>query len=307
MSFLYLLEKIRIPGLNELMLAVTRLGEETAFLVIALIFFWCVDKKKGYFIMAVGFLGTMANQFLKLMCRIPRPWVLDENFTILEQAREAADGYSFPSGHTQTAVGTFGAIAYGTEKRWLRITAIVLAVLVGFSRMYIGVHTPADVLVGAAMALLLVFLLRPVALDEKCGGMKILLGAMIVLAVAFTLYVEMFPFPVDIDPHNMESGYKNAYTLLGCVIGVTVVYVVDNKWLRFSEKAPLLGQMLKILLGLGVVLAVKEGLRSPLEAVFAGHMIARAVRYFLIVIAAGIVWPLTFPWFSKIGKKVKER
>ena len=136
MSFLYLLEKIRFPGLNELMLAVTRLGEETAFLVIALIFFWCVDKKKGYFIMAVGFLGTMANQFLKLMCRIPRPWVLDENFTILEQAREAADGYSFPSGHTQTAVGTFGAIAYGTEKRWLRITAIVLAVLVGFSCTY---------------------------------------------------------------------------------------------------------------------------------------------------------------------------
>ena len=44
MSFLYMLEKIRIPVLNELMLAVTTLGEETAFLVIALIIFWCVDK-----------------------------------------------------------------------------------------------------------------------------------------------------------------------------------------------------------------------------------------------------------------------
>ena len=106
MEFLYLLEKIRIPGLNELMLAITTLGEETAFLVIALIVFWCVDKKKGYYVMTVGFLGTMTNQFLKLLCRVPRPWVLDPNFTILEQAREAATGYSFPSGHTQSAVGT---------------------------------------------------------------------------------------------------------------------------------------------------------------------------------------------------------
>ena len=99
MALLYLLEKIRIPVLNELMLFITRLGEETAFLVIALILFWCVDKRRGYYIMSVGFLGTMANQFLKLLCRIPRPWVLDGNVTILEGAREAATGYSFPSGN----------------------------------------------------------------------------------------------------------------------------------------------------------------------------------------------------------------
>ena len=66
MGFLYLLEKIRMPGLNELMLAVTKLGEETAFLIIAMIVFWCVDKKKGYYLLAVGFVGTIINQFLKL-------------------------------------------------------------------------------------------------------------------------------------------------------------------------------------------------------------------------------------------------
>ena len=111
MEFLYLLEKIRMPGLNELMLAVTTLGEETAFLVIGLIVFWCVDKKKGYYVMAVGFLGTMFNQILKLACRVPRPWVQDPNFTIVEAARDAATGYSFPSGHSQNAVATFGGVA----------------------------------------------------------------------------------------------------------------------------------------------------------------------------------------------------
>ena len=87
MSVLYLLERFRLPILNEFMLLITQLGEETAFLAVALIVFWCVDNKKGYFIMSVGFIGTMANNMLKLICRIPRPWVLDENFTILEQAK----------------------------------------------------------------------------------------------------------------------------------------------------------------------------------------------------------------------------
>ena len=116
----YLLERIRMPVLNALMLLITKFGEETAFLVAALIIFWCVDKRKGYYVMAVGFIGTMANQMLKLICRVPRPWVLDENFTILEQAREAAAGYSFPSGHSQSAVGTFGAIANTSRNKWVK-------------------------------------------------------------------------------------------------------------------------------------------------------------------------------------------
>ena len=88
MGFLYLLEDIRMPVLNEIMLAITTLGEETAFLVIALVLFWCVDKYLGYYVLSVGFVGTICNQFLKLLFRIPRPWVLDENFTILEEARD---------------------------------------------------------------------------------------------------------------------------------------------------------------------------------------------------------------------------
>ena len=59
---------------------------------------------------------------------------------------------------------------------------------------------------------------------------------------------------------------------------------------------------MKVVLGLGLVLLVKEGLRSPLESIFAGHLAARAVRYFLIVLVAGILWPLTFRWFGKLGK-----
>lgn len=303
MEFLYLLEKIRMPGLNEFMLLITRLGEETAFLVVAMIIFWCVDKRHGYYLLSVGFVGTITNQFMKLLFRIPRPWVLDSNFTILEQAREAATGYSFPSGHSQSAVGTFGAIGAITKKKWLRICCVAIAVLVPFSRMYIGVHTPKDVLVAAATAVLLIVILRPVIYNNNGKHIPVLLAVMTVVSAGYLAYVELYPFPADIDPHNLESGLKNAYTLFGSLIGLIVVYFTDEKKLNFSTDAIWWAQVLKVICGLLLVLAVKEGLRSPLEALLADKLIARAVRYFLIVIMAGIVWPLSFRWFARLGRK----
>lgn len=307
MDLLYLLEKIRTPGLNELMLLITRLGEETAFLVVALIVFWCVDKRRGYFIMAVGFMGTMINQVLKLVCAVPRPWVLDPEFTILEQAREAASGYSFPSGHTSTAVGTFGAFAATEKRRWVAVAAIVLAALVGFSRMYVGVHTPYDVLAGALCALVLVFACRNVVMQEKTKGMYVLLGIMLVMGIGYLLYVEFFPFPGDIDEANLLSATKNAYTMIGCLAGVVVVYFGEKKWVKFETEGKCWVQLIKIVLGLALVLAVKSGLKAPLNLLCGGELLGRAVRYFLIVLTAGFLWPMTFSFWNKLDKSQEKR
>ena len=303
MGVLYFLESIRVPGLNEFMLLITRLGEETAFLVAALIVFWCVDKRNGYYLMTVGFIGTMANHFLKLLFRVPRPWVLDPDFTILEQAREAATGYSFPSGHSQSSVGTFGAIAYTARNKWVKILSIAICVLVPLSRMYIGVHTPSDVLVGAGMALIMVALLKKPVVDHTDRTMKVLIPVMLVMAVGLLLFVQKYPFPEDVDVHNLESGIKNAYTMLGSIAGIGLAYVLEKKYVNFETGAAWWAQVLKVILGLALVLAVKEGLRAPLDALFAGHMAARAIRYFLIVVMAGVLWPMTFRWFGKLGVK----
>ena len=73
MTLLYWFESIRLPALDAFMSLVTRLGEETFFMAAALFVFWCRDKRRGYYLLSVGFVGTLVNQWLKIVCRVPRP------------------------------------------------------------------------------------------------------------------------------------------------------------------------------------------------------------------------------------------
>ncbi len=298
MEFLHWLENIRMPVLNEIMLCITHLGDETAFLVIALILFWCVDKRRGYYILSVGFLGTITNQFMKLWFRIPRPWVLDSSLQPMEQALEGASGFSFPSGHTQTAVGTFGGIAYTAKNKFIKVLSLLIAVLVPFSRMYVGVHTPMDVGVAAAIAVVLIFLVKPFVYGRDGRRFPVLIAVMTVLAVGYLCFVEFYQFPADIDPERLASGVRNAYTMMGCLIGLLLVYIVDEKWLHFPVKGAWWAQIIKVVVGLLLVLAIKSGMKDVLNELF-GEFVGRGVRYFLMVIMAGIVWPLSFRLFAK--------
>lgn len=97
MEFLYLLEAHRTPFLDRFFYAVTQFGSEALFIVIGLALFWCVSKKEGYFLLSVGFFGTILSQFLKLFCQIPRPWIRDPSFTIVESARAARPAIRFPA------------------------------------------------------------------------------------------------------------------------------------------------------------------------------------------------------------------
>ncbi len=304
MGFLRLLESIRVPALDAVMQAVTECGGEIAFMLLAITMFWCINKRCGYYLFIVGFFGTIVNQFLKLAFRIPRPWVLDPDFTIVESARAGATGYSFPSGHTQNAVGTFGGIARFTKKRWVRAVCIALVILIPLSRMYLGVHTPLDVGVSFVIALALVFALYPIfSSDERqARAMGYVLAAVIALAAAYLIYVLAASFPADIDADNLSSGTKTAYTMCGAVTGLIPVYLLDRYRLHFETKAPLLGQILKLALGLALVLAIKAGLKAPLRAILGGYG-ADFVRYFLMVIFAGCVWPMTFGFFARVGRK----
>lgn len=304
MRLLYVLESIRTPWLDAVMAAITRLGEETLFMVAALFVFWCVSKRWGYYLLTVGFTGTVLNQFLKLLCRIPRPWVLDGGFTIVESARAEATGYSFPSGHTQNAVGTFGGIARFTRRRWVRYTAIAIAVLVPLSRMYLGVHTPLDVSVAAIIAVALVLLLYPVhERSEVCPGvMGRLLAAMLLLAVGYLLFVSLYPFPTDTDAENLASGVENAWKLLGATAGMLLAWWLDTRFIHFDTRAVWYVQLIKLAGGLALAVTIKAVLKAPL-AMLLGAGIGGAVRYAVLVLFAGALWPMTFAPLCRILEK----
>lgn len=309
MGFLYLLEGIRCGFLDFIFLIVTALGEEIAFLAISVIIFWCVSKTEGYYILSVGFIGTTVNQVLKLIFRIPRPWVLDSAFTPVEGSIEEAIGYSFPSGHTQSSVGTFGGIAVFAKKNWLRIVCIVICVLVPFSRMYLGVHTPLDVGVSVLIALFLIFAVRPIfKLGEKKGFvMYIFLGFMALVSLGYLLFVELYSFPADIDAHNYESGLRNAYTLFGALIGMLISYPIEKRFVRFEVTGKWYTQILKCVIGLVLVVGLKELLKLPLEAFLPANTVARAIRYALIVVFAVVVYPLSFKLFKKLENKIEAK
>lgn len=304
MELLYWFQSIRNPALDAVMSAITRLGEETVFMVIAMFVFWCVDKRKGYYLLTVGFVGTLLNQWLKIVCRVPRPWVRDPNFIIVESAREAATGYSFPSGHTQSVVGTLGGVARFTSKNWLRVLCIVLALLTAVSRMYLGVHTPADVGVSTVIALVLIFVLYPLIESTLWfpNRMYVIIGGMLLVSFAFVGFMEFFPFGADVDSANLASAVKNAYTMAGAVGAMLVVYFLDSRFIKFSTRAPWWGQAIKLAGGLALAVAVKSLLKAPLLALFGGHDIAHGLRYFIMVLVAGGLWPLTFRLYERFER-----
>lgn len=305
MELLYALESIRTPFLDKLMGLVTNLGGEAVFIVAAIVVFWCLNKSCGYYMMTVGFAGTIINQFLKLWFRIPRPWVKDPNFTIVESARAEATGYSFPSGHTQNAFAVFGAPARFFKNTALRIVFIFLIALTAFSRMYVGVHTPLDVGVSLIVGTILVFVIYPFFrdMDKSPKKVYIIFGIFIVLAAPFVAFVELYDFPADIDAENYASGLKNAYMILFCAIGLMLTFFIDTKYVHFHTQAVWWAQIIKVVVGLAILLALKSVLKAPLLALFGGHSVAHGVRYFIVILFAGIVWPMTFKFFAKLGKK----
>ncbi len=302
MIFLEWLATLRNPVFDALFLLITRLGEEVLFMAVALIFFWCGNKIRGYYLLSVGFVGTIGNQVLKLLFRIPRPWVRNPDFAPVKDAVPAATGYSFPSGHTQTATGLYGGIAYTDKKVVLRILGIGAVILVAFSRMYLGVHTPADVLVSLGIGTALVLLLRPLfsRIEKNHALMYPVSLGMILLAFANLIFVHVFLFPAEGDMTNINDGIKNAWSLFGAVLGIPVIFCLDEKYIRFSGEATPFWQLLKVVIGLTLLIFIKEALKVPLNLLPGGaYGVSNAIRYFAVVLLAGAGYPALFRFLPK--------
>lgn len=303
MDILRNIASVRTPFLDAVMQGITFLGQETVFIIAAMLLLWCWDKKWGYRFLAFYFVGSSLNQILKSIFLIPRPWVIDPEFKIVESAREGASGYSFPSAHTQSASLILGGLALWIRKRWAYILAFVLSLAVAFSRMYLGVHTLLDTGVSLLLSFLILILFSRFLdkINDDPKSFFILILVCLAISVIFLLCLYLLP----VKQYLRTEDYKNAFILVGTAIGFVIGWLIDVKWGHFDCKAVWWMQVIKIILGTSLVLAV----RTLLKKLFGGNDAApflHGIRYAIMtMIAIGVV-PFLFKPMVRWSEKTRH-
>ena len=259
------------PVLDVFFIGITMLAEPALWVVVLAWIYWNSDKTAGRFISYAMFTSLCFGNGLKEIFRMPRPIGEPGIRTIYA---DTATGYSFPSGHTQNAVATYGGIARYTRCGWLRVVLVVLTVLIAFSRMYLGVHTPLDVGVSFLIAAVLVLVVYP--LMEEADRRPVVLThtilVMVLCSAAFVgyLYLRGDTGAAAEDTANYLSALENGWKLLGATLGMLVSNIADRKHIRFETQAVWWAQLIKLAVGFGLLLAIRAGLKAPLIALLGG-------------------------------------
>lgn len=244
--------------LAEFLSEMTFLGEKSTTIIIIAIIYWCVSKEHGqYFLM--GICGNrILNDFLKVTACVYRPWIRDARIVPYGDSMETATGYSFPSGHSTNAATLFGGGAIRKElPRITRVFLVIFFVLIAFSRIYLGVHTPQDIIVGSLIGLLIMWLtlklMQWIEVHPDKDIMVMLIGIGIAFAVA--IYASVKPYPEDFDAAGelLVDGSKMAkdtFKSVGMSIGFLAGWVLERRRICFSTDVPMMTRVTRLVTGL---------------------------------------------------------
>jgi len=305
------LEGIRSSALTIFFSAITELGSNIGYLVILTVVYWCVDKYAGLRLAYCSLFSATLNVWLKQIWNMPRPGdaalddVLDhagirQRVTPLKEATLA----SFPSGHSQGAAATWGYLAHILNSgrmriRWVWFAAGLLAALIAFSRLYLGVHFPQDVIAGLIIgaAYLAAWLwIEPHARSRLAGlGLAWKVGLALLIPIV-TLAV--------------RPG-EEAAAAMGAAAGMGVGSLLERETIGFSVAGKGGKRALRGLLGLALVLSTYLGLSALLGLVHPEATIEiawRVLRYTLLGLAASWGTPWVFVRLSLAtgGKDTNE-
>ena len=287
MDFLYMLQGIRNPVLDAVMTFFTYLGDELLIIGLLCIIYWCFDKKLAYKMCFTYFVSGLMVQGLKIACRIDRPWIRDSRLTCVESAKSGATGYSFPSGHSQSATALFSSLAFHFKKKAGYIIGFVLTALVMFSRMYLGCHTPQDVLTGFTITLAVSIIISCV-FDKITSGTKaknIIFVLIEAISLALIIFCNCIVSHGKADVSLAMDGFKAA----GAGIGFGIGWFVENSFIDYNPKATkkVPGQILKFVIGIAVALVLKQGIKM----IFGDTITVNIIRYAIVVIWVIAIYP----------------
>ena len=184
LDFIEAVQRMGSPTMDAFFRCITLLGDELFFLLLLPFFLWCVDFPMGIRLGCYVLLSQYVNIVAKDLFRLPRPAYYRPELARVEQG-----GYGLPSGHAQTTMTLWGSVAVWAGKAWVRVAAAVLILMVGFSRIYLGVHFPTDVLAGwgiGAVLLALFFAVTP-AVEERLARMGLIPRIVLALALPILL------------------------------------------------------------------------------------------------------------------------
>ena len=262
--------------------------------------FWCADKKMGYRFMFVTRFGEVLNGIIKLTVCAYRPWIRSDLIIPAGDSKTAATGYSFPSGHTLAATTNLGSVISWQKgkRKWLVTICVILILLIGFSRNYLGVHTPQDVIVGMIESILVVVIAK--AVHERIEGNEKTQDILVVVGLVFTagalVYITQKPYPMDyvdgvllVDPQSMmDDSFKAAGAFVGLLIG----NYLDRHYIHYEIPYGATNLPILSCIGAGIMITWKTYFATaiviPLLGKHWGHFVAR----FIMVIFATTLWPL---------------
>ncbi len=272
----------------------------TRYLILAVLFiYWAVNKRRGLYAIASMCLTLAINQLVKLTACVYRPWIRDPRIIPAGDSITSATGYSFPSGHTATAAPLFGgmAVTSGRKHRWFPVLCILGIMLVGFSRNYLGVHTPQDVIVAICESVLCLMIMQKIFAYIEMHPEKedLFLIAGIVFGTESIAYITFKPYPMTyidgkllVDPQKMmNDGYGDISFLIAFCIG----RYIERRWIRFEPTGINTPGIILCAVGMVVFVLLNNNIGKPLDNMLGSHW-GHFARRMITIIYYTALYPL---------------
>lgn len=294
------------PALDGIMEAGSFIGTPEFFLVLVPLIYWSIDRRLGIRAILVVFFFDFINASLKILFHQPRPHWLGDVEPLSTAGTEGT--YGLPSGHSGRSLALSGYLATRVKRNWFWAIAVLYILLVGISRLYLGVHFPHDVLGGWLLGILAVWVVTKWEgavrewLGDKSISTQILLGFLAAVAIVLVgfivrLIVSGMPDPSEWSAYNAEARtVTHFFTIAGAVFGAFAGYALMRRSARFNPRGDWAKRGARYLLGMIALLVMFFGMDIAFAAIAPDEStlgyILRFIRY-----GSALFW-VTFlaPW-----------
>lgn len=312
-DFLLFLQNIRVNHFDifdKFFLSITVFGEFWLPTLICAITYWCIDFRAGIYLFSLQGFNSLITHFFKMIACVYRPWVLSDKIHPSELAIPYAKGYSFPSGHSAMSSSVLGGVAYlSREKKIICTLLICLILLIGFSRLWLGVHTPQDVICGLLIGFTLVFVVNKIInwAETKPDRYLYLAFAVNILIILSIIYINYFnTYRIDyIDGNVLVDPAKTIYVtnvIYGYLLGLLNGCFLCRNFFPFDPKQASIRNRITrgIIGGVAIILILKYVINfivmNQLQLRFAFPIM------FITGLFITLIYPIIFQHFDNTKK-----